>query len=285
MRFASALFAVAGLAAAAAAFQPSTPATPAKPTTPPGAPAQPETPPMPDPLPVPDGPVVARQELEGGLIIEDIKLGEGYEIKAGGAIVAHYHGTLKADPTKVFDSSFNRAEPATFSLDGVIQGWQKGVPGMKIGGVRRLTIPAALAYGARSPTPDIPANSDLVFVIQILDALQVEDVKVGEGEACDGQFIAVTTHVMRDAEGKEVDKAEASKPYIWLPGEMNAPQTNFDTMQLAMDGMKPGGKRKIKIPKQMNGTPPSLSPKRPQNVALTVEIELVAARNLPQRGR
>lgn len=281
MRFVSALLVAAGLAAAAAAaHQPATP-----PTTKPAAPAQPETPAMPQAIPVPDGPIVARKELEGGLLIEDIKIGEGYEVKEHGAIVAHYHGTLRADPSRVFDSSFNRGEEATFSLDGVIQGWQKGVPGMKVGGVRRLTIPAALAYGARSPSPDIPANSDLVFVIQVVDALQVEDVKVGEGEACDGQFVAVTTHVMRDAEGKEVEKADASKPYIWLPGEMNAPQTNFDTMQLALNGMKPGGKRKIKIPKQMNASPPTLQISRPSNVALTVEIELIAARNLPRRGR
>jgi FKBP-type peptidyl-prolyl cis-trans isomerase len=281
MRFASALFAAVGLvAAAAAAHQPATP-----PTTKQPAPAQPETPATPQAIPVPDGPVVARKELEGGLLIEDIKIGDGYEVKEHGAIVAHYHGTLKADPTKVFDSSFNRGLEATFALDGVIQGWQKGVPGMKVGGVRRLTIPAALAYGARSPTPDIPANSDLVFVIEVVDALQVEDVKIGEGEACDGQFIAVTTHVMRNAEGREVEKAEPSKPYIWLPGEMNAPQTNFDTMQLALNGMKPGGKRKIKIPRQMNGAPPTLPMSRPSNVPLTVDVELVAARNLPQQGR
>lgn len=282
MRVVSALIAACGVAAAASAFQPSTPAV--KPATP-VAPAQPETPPMPQAIPVPEGPVVARKELEGGLIVEDIKIGEGYEVREHGAVVAHYHGTLKADPSVVFDSSFKRGEPATFPLDGVIQGWQKGVPGMKIGGVRRLIIPADLAYGSRSPSAEIPPNSDLVFVIQLVDALQVEDVKIGEGEACNGQFVAVTTHVIRDAEGKEVERADAAKPYIWLPGEMNAPQTNFDTMQLAMNGMKPGGKRRIKVPKEMNGAPPALNLSRPQNVALNIEVELVAARNLPQQGR
>ncbi|MFN9992984.1 MAG: FKBP-type peptidyl-prolyl cis-trans isomerase, partial [Phycisphaerales bacterium] len=107
-------------------------------------PAQPE----PQGVPVPDGPALNTLELEGGLIIEDIKIGDGYQVEPGGAVVAHYHGTLKADG-KVFDSSFQRGEPVAFPLSGVIAGWQKGVPGMKVGGVRRLTIPAALGYGER----------------------------------------------------------------------------------------------------------------------------------------
>jgi hypothetical protein len=102
-------------------------------------------------IPVPDGPVVKREEKENGLIIEDIKIGEGYEIKPGGAIVAHYHGTLRTDGS-VFDSSFERGEPAAFPLTNVIQGWQQGVPGMKVGGVRRLIIP-------RSPRTPIWSSS------------------------------------------------------------------------------------------------------------------------------
>jgi FKBP-type peptidyl-prolyl cis-trans isomerase len=112
-----------------AAQPPATPATPAA--------AQPEAPPAPAPVPVPDGPVVNKQELDGGLILEDLTIGTGYEVKAGGSVVAHYHGTLKADPTKIFDSSFTRGEPVAFPLNGVIEGWGKGVPGMKVGSSMR----------------------------------------------------------------------------------------------------------------------------------------------------
>ena len=66
-------------------------------------------------LEVPSLPIVKKTELEGGLIIEDMKIGEGYEVKEGGAVVAHYHGTLK-DGGKTFDSSFERGEPIAFPL-------------------------------------------------------------------------------------------------------------------------------------------------------------------------
>jgi FKBP-type peptidyl-prolyl cis-trans isomerase len=224
-------------------------------------------------IPVPsDLPVVKTTELGDGLIAEDLKIGDGYEVKPGGAVVAHYHGTLKADG-KVFDSSFNRGQPATFGLGQVIPGWQKGVPGMKVGGIRRLIIPAKLAYGDRAMGQDIPANSDLVFIIQLVDALQVSDVKEGDGEEVGTQAVSVTAFTMKDAEGKEVASATKDKPFIWVPGEMLGVNTG-------MEGMKVGGKRTIKVPATMNQTHPQLGDKWPQQVAVTVEVELLAVRNL-----
>ena len=223
-------------------------------------------------IPVPDGPVVKKTELEDGLLAEDLKIGDGYEVKPGGAVVAHYHGTLK-DGGKVFDSSFQRGTPVPFSLSGVIVGWQKGVPGMKVGGIRRLTIPSKLAYGERGYAGTIPPNADLVFIIQVVDALQIEDLKPGSGDAATGQFVAVTTHVMKDKDGKEVDKADAAHPYIWIPGE-------FQGIQFGLEGMKPGGKRHIIVPKEMNNAPPTGATTRPTNVPLTIDVELIAVRNL-----
>lgn len=279
-----ALVALAGLVASlAVAAQPA-----GQPPTPPPPAAQPPAPPAPQPIAVPDGPVVAKQELGGGLLVEDMVLGSGYEVKPGAAVVALYHGTLKTDGS-VFDSSFERGEPAVFPLNGVIAGWTQGLPGMKVGGVRKLTIPAALAYGERSPSEKIPANSDLVFVIQLVDTLYVEDVKPGTGEAASGACVAVTTHIAKDSEGKEVEKSDASAPYVWLPGEMHNPSTDFDAMQLALDGMKVGGSRKVHVPAQMNIAPPQLDVKRPRGIAIDLEFDLIGVRNLPQqqqrRGR
>lgn len=241
---------------------------------------------FPNAIPVPDGPAVERKELEGGLIIEDIKIGEGMEVKPGSAVVAHYHGTLKADPTVIFDSSFRRGEPAAFPLSGVIAGWQKGVPGMKVGGVRRLIIPADLAYGSQQKGADIPPNSDLVFIIQLLDALFIEDIKEGTGPAAEGQFLAVTTHTITNEAGEVVDRADAANPYVWLPGEMMSPMSGFDAMQAALTGMKIGGKRKIMIPAQFNPpAPPQLNVKRPTNTKITIEAELIAVRVLPMQQR
>jgi peptidylprolyl isomerase len=236
----------------------------------------PVPPPAPAGIPVPDGPIVKKQELEGGLIVEDIKIGEGYEVKPGGAVVAFYHGTLKSTGAK-FDSAFERGEPVAFPLGGVIPGWQKGVPGMKVGGIRKLTIPAALAYGAQSPSADIPPNSDLVFIIQLVDAIQVEDIKVGTGEEAFGQFVAVTTHTIKDKDGKELLSTGPDKPYIWFPNE-------FQGISFGLDGRKAGGKCRIHVPKEMNQANPQMPPTdRPTGVPLIMEVDLIAVRNLQPR--
>jgi FKBP-type peptidyl-prolyl cis-trans isomerase len=237
------------------------------------APAAVQTPPAnPNAIPVPEGATVKTTDLGEGMITEDIKIGDGYEVKEGGAVVAHYHGTLK-DGGKVFDSSFNRGQPASFPLSGVIQGWQKGVPGMKVGGVRRLIIPSKFGYGERGAGADIPANADLVFVIQLVDALEMDDAKVGDGEEVGPQPVCVTAYTMKDAEGKVVASATKEKPYIWIPNEMMG-------VSMGMNGMKVGGKRTIKIPKEMNQSDPRIAGERPQGVPLTVEVELLAVRNL-----
>lgn len=97
----------------------------------------------------------------------DLVVGDGAEVQPGDCIVAHYHGTLATDGS-VFDSSYERGEPARFPLTGVIGGWQEGVPGMKEGGVRRLVIPSELAYGVNGSPPIIGPNADLVFVVEVV---------------------------------------------------------------------------------------------------------------------
>ncbi len=102
------------------------------------------------------------------LKVIDIKEGTGKVVPPKGAnVTAHYTGALAKDGT-IFQSSKDSGQPIPFSLDGVIKGWTEGVPGMKEGGVRRLIIPAKLAYGDKSPAPNIPANSDLVFDIELV---------------------------------------------------------------------------------------------------------------------
>lgn len=99
--------------------------------------------------------------------ITDLTTGTGAEVKPGDTLTVQYKGTIAQTGAK-FDSSYDRGEPATFALSDVIQGWQQGMPGMKVGGKRRLLIPASLGYGAQAQ-PGIPANSDLVFEIELLN--------------------------------------------------------------------------------------------------------------------
>lgn len=107
------------------------------------------------------------QEVKGLQKI-DLTPGTGDEVKPGDTITAHYTGAVAATGI-VFQSSLDRGEPIAFSLNGVIKGWTEGVPGMKVGGKRRLIIPANLAYGANPPAGSgIPANAALVFDIELV---------------------------------------------------------------------------------------------------------------------
>ena len=103
-----------------------------------------------------------------GLEIEEVKVGTGDEAKAGKNVTVHYVGTLTNGAK--FDSSRDRNEGFSFRLGAgqVIKGWDQGVPGMKVGGMRKLTIPADMGYGARGYPPDIPPNSTLVFEVELL---------------------------------------------------------------------------------------------------------------------
>lgn len=100
------------------------------------------------------------------LQIVDLKEGTGDPVAAGATVTAHYTGALAKDGT-IFQSSYDAGKPASFSLKQVIKGWQEGVPGMKVGGERRLIIPASMAYGSQEQQ-GIPANSDLVFDITLV---------------------------------------------------------------------------------------------------------------------
>lgn len=103
-----------------------------------------------------------------GLQYEEIKVGSGATAKAGNLVSVHYTGWL-TDGTK-FDSSKDRNEPFAFNLGAgqVIKGWDEGVQGMQVGGVRKLTIPASLGYGARGAGGVIPPNATLVFEVEFL---------------------------------------------------------------------------------------------------------------------
>ena len=99
----------------------------------------------------------------------DTVVGTGAEVKAGATVSVHYTGAVAATGA-IFQSSKDfGTEPVTFPLSGVIKGWTDGIPGMKIGGTRRLVIPAAMAYGANPPSGSgIPANADLVFDVELV---------------------------------------------------------------------------------------------------------------------
>lgn len=107
-----------------------------------------------------------------GLQFEDVVVGSGAEAAAGQDVSVHYTGWLYENGRAgaKFDSSKDRGEPFDFALGGgqVIRGWDEGVAGMKVGGTRRLIIPAALGYGARGAGGVIPPNATLLFEVELL---------------------------------------------------------------------------------------------------------------------
>jgi len=107
--------------------------------------------------------------LDSGLQYKVIKEGSGATPKVDSKVKVHYKGALM-DGT-VFDSSYDRGEPASFPVNGVIKGWTEALQLMKVGSKWQLVIPADLAYGERGASPAIPANAVLVFDVELLEIL------------------------------------------------------------------------------------------------------------------
>ncbi|RHX80136.1 peptidylprolyl isomerase [Leptospira yasudae] len=112
--------------------------------------------------------VVSAPAFAEDLVIKDIRVGTGKEAFSGSNVTVHYVGTLTNG--KKFDSSRDRRTPFTFNLGAgeVIKGWDRGVRGMKEGGIRKLTIPPELGYGSRGAGAAIPPNSTLIFEVELL---------------------------------------------------------------------------------------------------------------------
>jgi peptidylprolyl isomerase len=110
----------------------------------------------------PEGPAPAQ------LVIEDLTVGDGAEAKPGGTVEVHYVG-VDFESGEEFDSSWGRGQSISFPLQGLIQGWQDGIPGMKVGGRRQLIIPPEQAYGPAGGGHQLSGKT-LIFVIDLLGA-------------------------------------------------------------------------------------------------------------------
>jgi peptidylprolyl isomerase len=100
------------------------------------------------------------------LVIEDLQVGDGTEAGPGQTVTVHYAG-IDFETGEQFDSSWDRGESIEFRLKGLIVGWQEGIPGMKVGGRRKLTIPPEMAYGPAGSGHRLSGKT-LVFIIDLL---------------------------------------------------------------------------------------------------------------------
>ncbi len=269
------------LALAPNAAQPESPPQPpaAPPAATPEIPVEPKLPPV-TKSPPPAPPVT----LPSGVIIQDTApapSADAATVKQGDIIIVSYTGTLKGTGAP-FDASVP-GSPLVLPLTRAIKGWQEGVPGMKIGAKRAITIPASLAFGDKGRPPRIPPNADLVFDIEVINALQVIDLKAGEGEmVAKGASLTANFRAALKAdgvggggggvEGVEVDSSNGTPITFALDGVILG-------WKYGLLGMKVGGTRKLIIPWQLAygeaGNPPQI----PAKADLVVEIELTAVVN------
>lgn len=210
--------------------------------------------------------------FQGGLVKKDVVVGKGVAAKTGDVVTVDYTGKLTSG--KQFDSSVGRA-PFTFVLGGgmVIKGWDQGVVGMKVGGKRKLTIPASLGYGAQGAPPDIPGGATLVFDVEVkkIEHVDIKVLKKGAGAAAKGgDEVQIDYTGTLKSNGTQFDSSKGRQPISFRLGGGVIPGFTAGVL-----GMKLGEKRKITIPYTLAygeaGRPPVIPPK----ADLVFEIELV----------
>jgi len=223
-----------------------------------------------------------------GLKIEDLVIGDGREVKKGDNITVAYTGWLE-DGTK-FDSSSNHETPFQFILGkgDVIEGWDQGLLGMKVGGKRKLTIPPDLGYGAAGAVGGrIPPNATLIFEVEILAALgpppatlaptsitelKIEDLVVGDGpEAKAGDTIRVHYTGWLEDDTKFDSSLDRGEPIEFVLGK----GTVIAGWDQGLLGMKVGGKRRLTIPPDLAYGASGAGDIIPANAALIFEVELL----------
>lgn len=217
------------------------------------------------------------------LVKTDLMVGKGATAAAGDLVVVHYAGKLVDG--KEFDSSLKPDRtPFSFTLGAgeVIKGWDQGVAGMKVGGKRKLGIPYSLGYGVSGSGP-IPAKSDLYFDVNLLAVVKKghenevikKDLKVGKGAvAKDG--MSVTIHYVGTfPDGKKFDSSrDHGQPFTFpLGGHRVVPG-----FEVAVRGMKVGGKRKVTIPPALGYGAQGAGAAIPGNMVLVFEIELLGVK-------
>lgn len=182
----------------------------------------------------------------------EIKIGKGTRsAQAGDTVWVQYRGTLKNGTE--FDSNTDpKKDPLMFTVAGgtMIRGFDEGVPGMKVGGERRIEVPAALGYGAKAQDK-IPANSDLIFTVKLLALVKTgeemvidrEDIKPGTGTrvAKDGDTVTIK-YVGSLPNGRVFETVD--KPFTFKIGAEKA----LSAIDEGVKGMKVGGKRRIIAP-------------------------------------
>jgi peptidylprolyl isomerase len=225
--------------------------------------------------------------------IEDLKLGDGPVAKTGDLVEVHYTGKLTSG--KVFDSRTS-GPGFRFRLGKgeVIPGWDEGIPGMKVGGKRKLTIPPRLAYGEQGSGNRIPPNATLIFEIDLLQIitdsmkdkeeaepnlkaedvkdLKIEDLKEGDGPGAKVGDTLVVHYTGWLTNGTKFDSSHDRRESMSFMLGAGKVIKGWDKGLL---GMKAGGKRKLTIPPELAYGAHGFGTTIPPNATLVFEVELL----------
>jgi peptidylprolyl isomerase len=251
-----------------------------------------------DPADLTDEPTVSLPaEIPTELVITDITEGEGEEASEGSTVYVYYVGVLSEDG-KRFDGNFG-SDPfaVTLGTGAVIEGWDTGLLGMKVGGRRQLDIPADLAYGSAGSGEAIPPDSAISFIVDVVaivppidaadapeitiegaenvDALVSDDLVVGEGdEAKTGSNVLVHIIAFNGATGEELASTWGDPSPVALLLEEGG---SLPGLVEGIPGMKVGGRRQLTIPfADAFGTEGNSNMKLPASTDLVVVVDLLS---------
>jgi peptidylprolyl isomerase len=207
--------------------------------------------------------------------ITDLVVGTGAEATSGMNLKVNYTGTL-TNGTVIDASSGMSPTEIVLSAGQVMPGWEQGLPGMKVGGTRVLTIPADLAYGTQG-SAQVPPNSTLIYKFELLDVqsppqVKIEDIQVGTGTAAASGTTITVNYTGTLTDGTVFDSSyQRNQPYTL---QLGAGQV-IPGWEQGLEGMKVGGKRKLTIPPSLGYGAQGAGNVIPPNATLIFEIELL----------
>jgi peptidylprolyl isomerase len=242
------------------------------------------------------------REVEGGLKVADLRVGDGVSPINGQFIKVHYTGWLASDGTQ-FDSSIPRGEPIEFGLGqpGIIPGWHLGIEGMKVGGKRQLVIPPDLAYGPRGRPPVIPPSATLIFDVELVavgeirtppdfptqswaaatpagDGAVYVDLKVGSGTvALERSVFEAELTVWREDGDLFFSSYQDRSSRKFMLGGQGRDAAPLEGIDLAARGMMPGGSRIARLDPKVAFGDRGFQDRIPPNATIIVQIDAVSA--------
>jgi len=258
------------------------------------------------PAPPADAPTTladdAYRTLDGGLKIADLVVGTGDSPVGGQFIDVHYTGWLQSNGKK-FDSSIPRGEPFSFQLEtgGVIQGWHKGVAGMKVGGKRQLVIPPELAYGPAGRPPTIPPSSTLIFEVELVGlgavraapdfpetswdsaasgakGIKTVDLEPGAGAPAQERGpVKAELSVWQESGELFFSTLQQAQPLRFQVGGEGRDAAPLEGIDLAVRGMREGGRRLARLPSEVAFGDRGFRDQIPPNATIVVQIDLIEA--------